>query len=202
MAPPDARKLTWLGSLSAVLVVGLVAASYHRGTTLSPPVAPASPTDGARCGLIAPHRVRCVALANAPMSVVWGLITDYPRFPELFRGPLFQLELSTHEQQPDGQWRLVGAVSGLMQRWPFEIAAKHTPSANLDLATWEQTSGVLAVDRGSWTLRPRSDTETLVSYEIEVVKPGAPSFVINDVLLDTLPAGIEHLTAVASKAAP
>lgn len=202
MTTRQLSRASWLALMATVLVAGAGVVSYRRGTTLAPPLAPSSVADGARCGLIATHRIRCVVLARAPLDQVWAIITDYPRFPELFRSPLFAFELSSHERRADGHWRLVGAVSGLTQRWPFEIETTHVRSAERSTATWEQLSGVLATDRGGWTLEARSPGETSISYEIEVVLRGAPSFIVNNVLLDTLPGGIAQLANAASQGAP
>jgi uncharacterized membrane protein len=198
----SAKKASWLGAAAALLVLGGGLFSYRRGTTLAPPVAPLAASDGARCGLIATHRVRCLVLADVSSDTLWLLITDYPRFPDLFQSTFFELELSKHTQQSDGRWRLVGAVSGLTRRWSFEIDVTHQRSAQLSTASWEQRSGVLSTDRGAWKLEPRSGTQTLITYEIEVAQPGVPAFIINDVLLDNLPGGLEHLVDVASQGAP
>jgi uncharacterized membrane protein len=198
----SAKTTSWLAAAAALLVTLGVTISYQRGTTLAPPVAPASVSDGARCGLIAKHRVRCLALADASVDTVWRLITDYPRFPELFRSRLFELTLSKHAEQSSGRWRLVGAVSGLTRRWPFEIEVTHQRESSQSRASWERLSGVLSTNRGGWWLERRSATQTLITYEIELAQPGLPAFVINDVLLDNLPGGLEHLVDAASKGTP
>jgi uncharacterized membrane protein len=198
----SAKKASWLGAAAAVLVLGGGLFSYRRGTTLAPPLAPEAVSDGARCGLIATHRVRCLALADVSSDTLWLVITDYARFPDLFKSTFFELQLSKYKEQSNGRWRLEGAVTGLTRRWPFEIDVTHQRSAELNTASWEQLSGVLSVNRGAWQLEPRSGTRTLLTYEIEVAQPGVPAFIINDVLLDNLPGGLEHLVDVASRGAP
>jgi uncharacterized membrane protein len=198
----DQRRVRLLGIAATVLALGVLAFSYRRGTKLAPPALPASAADGARCGLVGEHRVRCVLIAPASVDQVWAQVTGYAHYPELFHSPLFRLELSSSQADAGERWRLRGSVAGWFYSWPFEVETTHLQTSELRTVSWEQLSGALKVDRGVWKLEPRSAHETRITYEIEVAVEGAPPFIVNDMLLDNLPAGLEHLAEVASKAAP
>src|SRR5581483_2586657 len=113
--------------------------------------------------------LRSAAVLPHPPEAVWKVITDYPNFNRTFR---YVSKIDVVEQK-DNQTRLSAvAHSRLWGDWPFEVTVNHEshPEQGRYVASWDEPSDDLAVNRGSWTLSPAADDRqsTLLVYVLEV----------------------------------
>jgi ribosome-associated toxin RatA of RatAB toxin-antitoxin module len=130
-------------------------------------------------------QVRCAVVIEARPGEVWQVVTDYPRHHEFVP---FTEELTVVAQE-DLRIHLQGtAQSSLLGKWPFEIHVTHEedPIRRRYRAHWDEPSGELNSNRGSWTLSPTPEENTLVVYALEIEVERYPTFVIRNLLRDRL----------------
>ena len=178
--------------LSSVLIVISVLFLVHaivRGTLVQTPVDPSAAGDGVVCGLNrlddGSKRARCALFIDAPIDAVWGVITDYPHYPQIFP----YLRTVAFANEPDGRVHMSGVASTKMYRdWPFDLYLVNQVTPELRTASWDEPGGRLTTNRGNWTARRISATQTLLSYSLEITVRHLPHFILRNVLLDHIPA--------------
>ena len=183
----------WLALAAvATLVAALGLTAVARGTWASPePVDPATAADGVRTQLFLDSdgrkKVRCSAVLDYPAERVWAVVTDYPRFPQVFgaASPLADISIDGAEALPDGRYHLTGSVRSRLGTWPVDVKVRHEPSPERYVASWDESRGD-EVNRGSWTIVPLGPDRCRAVYLLEVRVPHYPAFVVNDVLLGQL----------------
>jgi hypothetical protein len=181
--------------LIAVPTLGL----YMRGTRAGSLEDPTSPEQGARCGLIRRGDavpVRCAMIVQAPPDRVWAIIADYRRFADLFDSRVWRLGFDRVEPDGSDGFHVVGAVRSVLGTWPIDVRMRHAEQGGVRTASWDASDGWDA-NRGGWSVAPAADGRTLLAYELEVRTRRAPTFLVNDVLLDQLP----HMLRTVARAA-
>jgi len=176
----------------AALVAALAVVAVVRGTWASAtPDDPATSADGVRTQLYLDadghKKVRCSAVLDYPAERVWAVVTDYPRFPQIFGAvtPLADLTVDGTERLPDGRTSLTGRVASRLGTWPVDVRITHQASPERYVASWDEARGD-DVNRGSWTIVPLGPDRCRAVYLLEVRVPRYPAFVVNDVLLGQL----------------
>jgi uncharacterized membrane protein len=180
------------------LILGLAAiafvAVWIRGTAASATEKnPASPADGVVTQLfLAPDGrkvVRCAALFDHPLPRVWSAVTDYARFETIF--PTVRGVQSSVE--PDGRHRFRCEVTSVLGSWPVDVRIRHQEEPGKHVASWDEPSGAISVNRGNWTLLPASADRTLLVYTLDVEVKGFPAFLVRAVLLSRQKTVVEAL---------
>ena len=169
----------------AVWIRGTVASDIERN--------PDSSSDGVLTQLfLAPDGrkvVRCAALLDHPRPRVWSAVTDYARFETIF--PTVRGVQSSVE--PDGRHRFRCEVTSILGTWPVDVRIRHAEEPGKHVASWDEPSGDIAVNRGSWTLLPAPGDRTLVVYTLDVEVRGFPAFLVRAVLLSRQKTVVEAL---------
>ena len=164
-----------------LLTVGAVA----RGTWADEePRLPQRIEDGAICTVCQPpgqtKHVHCAMLMPYPMEEVWETITDYDHLGELCQC----LQFDETVREPDGSCRLKAkAASGLPESVPFALEVRQEQSLNQYVSTWDQASGHVTVNRGSWMLTSKGPSLTLVELSVEVQMDHVPTFILRNLNL-------------------
>ncbi len=146
-------------------------------------------------------QVHCAVVVDRPLRDVWKAITDYDHFPQIFR----HVSRAEATPQPDGGVQLEGAVSTIAGVWDFSARLKHEETPDACQVSWDDASGDLRVNRGSWTLQRLDDRRTLIVYALEIELQRYPSFLIRTALLAGTPDVVRSLQdwlAHASAEAP
>lgn len=165
------------------LALALLAVLWLRGTLADREARrPSSSAEGILAQLwIAPSGrpvVRCAAVLDHPVDRVWAVVTDYPRFAEIF--PTVANPSSAVE--PDGRHRLRADVSSWIGTWPVDVRIRHEASAGRRVASWNEPTGSVVRNDGSWTLSAIDDRRTLVEYVLDVEIAGCPDWLVRAVL--------------------
>jgi carbon monoxide dehydrogenase subunit G len=194
--PPGGRVKKRLVIPAAFLGLALIVfgAVWVRGTAASDVEKnPASSADGVLTQLfLAPDGrkvVRCAALLDHPLPRVWSAVTDYARFETIF--PTVRGVQSSVE--PDGRHLFRCEVTSILGTWPVEVRIRHQEEPGKHVASWDEPSGDITVNRGNWTLLPASADRTLVVYTLDVEVRGFPAFLIRAVLLSRQKTVVEAL---------
>lgn len=175
----------------ALVVFGAV---WVRGTAASTIESnPASPADGVVTQLfLAPDGrkvVRCAALLDHPLSRVWSAVTDYARFEAIFP----TLEAVKTSTEADGRHRLACEVTSILGTWPVDVRIRHQEEPAKHVASWDEPTGDVFVNRGNWTLLPASGDRTLLVYTLDVEVRRFPAFLVRAVLLSRQKTVVEAL---------
>jgi hypothetical protein len=192
----------------ALVLAGIAALVVVRGTWAGAEIVdPATPADGAVTAL---HRtpdgrteVRCAAVLAQPADRVWGVVTGYDRFPEVFGSvsTFATLTVSSVEREPDGRFRMRGAVVSRLGTWPVDARVRHHASSAGYVASWDEAHDG-HVNRGSWTVTPLGPDRSLLVYSIEVHEPPYPDLLVNNVLLSELAPVVEAVGADIARQSP
>lgn len=168
----------------AALLCALSLTLVVRGTLVSGEVVtPASSKDGASKQLLAgpegKKRVRYARVLDHAPDAVWGAITAYADYPEIF-GRVSQATSASVGSETRVNMTVTSGVYG---DWPFEIFLKEETAPGKRVLSWDQPSESLTVNRGSWTVTPVAPSSTLVVYEVEIEVRRVPLFFVRNVLL-------------------
>jgi uncharacterized protein YndB with AHSA1/START domain len=179
--------------LGALWVRGTVASTSERN--------PASPSDGVltQLFLAADGRkvVRCAALLDHPPARVWKAVTDYADFERIFP----TVSAVTTGVEADGRHRFACQVSSILGTWPVDIRIRHEEAVGKLVASWDEPTGDVAVNRGNWTLVPAPADRTLVVYTLDVEVRPFPAFLVRAVLLSRQKTVLEALASHLDKRA-
>ncbi|HEX7896830.1 MAG TPA: SRPBCC family protein [Planctomycetota bacterium] len=123
--------------------------------------------------------VRCAIVIDRPLDRVWGVVTGYAKFPEIF--PTIRKAQSSVEA--DGRHRLRADVSAsLLGTWPIDVLIRHEEKGDVRVASWDQPTGDVLKNAGSWTLTKVDDQRTLVEYLLDVEISGYPDWFVRAIL--------------------
>jgi uncharacterized membrane protein len=191
--PAPGRRRAKKRTLIPVIVLGCVLVfllwAYVRGTWADTVERnPQTPAEGPVTQLYRSPRgdvqVRCAIVIEAPAAQVWAVVRDYANHPR------FLPYVSAIEVQPmDGdRVYLTGtAHSRLWGDWPFAVHVDHKAVSDKEyIASWDEPSGAMSVNKGSWTLTATRPNQTLAVYAVQVETAGYPPFFVRNVLLDRL----------------
>jgi uncharacterized membrane protein len=123
--------------------------------------------------------VRCALVVDRPLDRVWSVVTGYARFPEVFP-TILKAESSV---EPDGRHRLRAVVdASVLGAWPVDILIRHEEKGDVRVASWDQPTGDVLRNAGSWTLTKLDGDRTLVEYLLDVEVSGYPDWFVRAVL--------------------
>ena len=203
-APRRLRKRVAIPALVLGALLALLTALWARGTVAdSVAVNPTAAAEGVVTQLhLTPEGrrvVRCATIIERPMAEVWKVVTDYAGFERVFptvRGVSTSVE-------PDGRHRFACEVSSILGTWPIDIRVRHQESAERCVASWDEPTGDVLVNRGSWTLSPGSAPgQTLVVYTLDVEVRSFPDFLVRAVLVARQKTVVEALRAHFGRSGP
>ena len=137
--------------------------------------------------------IHCAMIVPAPAERVWATVTDYDHFAEIF--PHISASKGAHEA--DGRWHLTGEVKSLIGRWTMDVHVQQEERGDKFIASWDEPSGALKVNRGNWTVTRQGPEKTLLEYNLELEASPFPGFMVRAVLLDQLKP---VMAAVATRA--
>jgi hypothetical protein len=129
-------------------------------------------------------QVRCAILVDAPIEKVWAVVRDYgkhgsflPHFGEIVVGPA------------EGERvHLVGtAHTWPWGDWPFSVDMDHKKVSDTEyVASWDNPSEAMPVDRGSWTLQATGPNQTLLVLALQIEAARYPTVFVNNILMDRM----------------
>jgi carbon monoxide dehydrogenase subunit G len=190
-APRRVKKRLVIPVILLALVVLLLVVLSIRGTWADDvEKAPASADEGTLTQLYrGPDGgiyVRCALVVEAPPREVWAVVTDYNHQAEF----LPYVSQMSGEPEADGRYHIRGvAHSRLWGDWPFEsqVTLEEHPDRGEYRAFWgEEGTGELAINRGSWVLRPAGEGRTLLSYALQIEVARYPAFLVRNIIMDRL----------------
>jgi hypothetical protein len=124
--------------------------------------------------------VHCAMLMPFAMEEVWAAVTDYEHLGDVC--PC--LDFRAVEREPDGTCRVRAAAgSGLPETVPFDLEVRQEQNLFQYVSSWDQPSGAVTVNRGSWTLTAKGPSLTLVELAVEVQMDHVPTFVLRNINL-------------------
>jgi hypothetical protein len=135
-----------------------------------------------------------------PMEEVWETITDYDHLGEVCQC----LQFDDVKRDPDGTCQVKAkAASGLPETVPFALEVRQEQTLHQYVSTWDQASGHVTVNRGSWVLTAQGPSLTLVELSVEVQMDHVPTFILRNLNLqrvaDTV-RGVEQRLRTGSPA--
>lgn len=206
-ARPRLRKRVLIPGLVAIAAASLLCRDVVRAMPSSADD-PTQPSQGVHCAVRklrdGSTPVRCVLILDHPRERVWSVITDYERYPQIFP---FVRAVKGRREGPTRYHLDAVASSPLYSTWPFRVTIEHVggpdhPDAK-DRARpwstrWDDPSGKLTTERGSWILAalgPDSRTvtgsapapRTLLAYTLDLKIAHVPALVTDNILMDNLP---------------
>ncbi len=192
------RKRVVIPSLIGVLLLIALAVAVVRGTWADRETRnPSSSAEGPLTQLYQTpdghKQARCALVIDRPIERVWAVVTDYDHFAAIF--PM--VASASAERAPDGRYRLTGVATSPLGSWEFTAHVRHDELPIQKVASWDEPSGRLTVNRGSWTLTLLGADRTLLVYALEVEVPPYPAFVVRNVLLSRVDGAVR---AVARRA--
>jgi len=133
--------------------------------------------------------VRCSAVVDHPVGEVWKTVTDYENFEKVFP-TLKSVKTAT---EPDGRRRLSCDVTSILGTWPVNVRIRHQELPGKNVASWDEPSGDVVVNRGSWALYPAGPGQTRVVYTLDVEVRPFPDPLVRAVLLSRQKTIVEAL---------
>lgn len=178
-----------------VLVPGLLVllggGLFIRDLVRTRPSAAPDPSDAAESVHCAVRRlpdgtlpVRCALVLNSPREQVWSVITDYDHYTQIFP----YLTECSGARLDDTRYHLTAVASSpLYLSWPFTATISHSKNEPQWKTTWNDASGKITTERGSWTLTALDANRTLLAYTLELRIKHVPVLLLDNILLDNLP---------------
>jgi hypothetical protein len=184
--PRRARKWLAIPVLLLVVVLVLLGWAYVRGTwSEQSPYIPKSSAEGVVSQLLDTEdgrkRIRVVTVVDFTLEETWPVVTDYDHFPEIFP----HVKSARAVRDDDGRYHLTVVVSTPVGDWPLDVHVKHDEFVDDCQALWDERSGPLPVNRGSWLVK-RMGAGTLVIYTLDLEAPPYPTFLVRAALLSGL----------------
>ncbi len=127
--------------------------------------------------------VRSSAILAAPPDRVWGVITDYAHFPEIFHSGLWKMMGNQATHEADGRWHMTGRVETALGTYPVDILLEHEETPQKCVASWDESTSDFMVNRGWWRLTPSGEGKSLLVFALEVKVEPYPRFLVHNVLL-------------------
>jgi uncharacterized membrane protein len=117
------------------------------------------------------------------------LTQNNPHFEAIF--PTVKAVKSSVEA--DGRHRLTCDVTSILGTWPVDIRIRHQESPERCVASWDEPTGEVVVNRGNWSLSAAPGDRTLVVYTLDVEVSPFPNFLVRAVLLSRQRTVVEAL---------
>ncbi len=198
--PRRVRKRIVLPAVAIAVLILLFGALWIRGTVASAEVKnPASSHQGVLTQLYLAENgrkvVRCAAVLDHPVEEVWKAVTDYAAFDRIFP----TVREARTGVEPDGRHRLQCNVTSILGTWPIDVRIRHETSPERRTASWDEPTGNVIVNRGSWTLSPTDQGKTLVIYTLDVEVRPFPDALVRAVLLSRQKTVVEALASHLDK---
>lgn len=128
--------------------------------------------------------VRCALVLNHPRERVWSVITDYDHYTGIFP----YLTACSGTREDDTHYKMnATASSPVYSSWPFTATIEHRKTEPLWATAWNDASGKITIERGSWTMAQLDANRTLLSYTLELQIKHVPALFVDNILLDNLP---------------
>jgi uncharacterized membrane protein len=123
--------------------------------------------------------VRCALVVDRPLDRVWSVVTGYDKFPEVFPTIL----KATSSVEPDGRHRLRADVAAsIFGTWPVDVLIRHEDKGDVRVASWDQPTGDVLRNAGSWTLTRIDAGRTIVEYLLDVEVRHYPDWFVRAML--------------------
>lgn len=123
--------------------------------------------------------IRCAIVIDRPIDRVWGVVTGYAEFPKVFP-TILKAETNV---EPDGRHRLKADVAAsIFGTWGVDILIRHEDQGDRRVASWDQPTGAILRNKGSWTLTKLDAGRTLVEYLVDVEVAGYPNWFVRALL--------------------
>lgn len=181
-APHHKRRLRFPVIFLCLLALLIVGAAIRGTWADAAPKNPSSSADGIVTQLYSTDgrkQVRCAMVVDRPAEEIWKAVTNYDHFTEIF--PL--LSSSKAEHEPEGRCHLIGTVTSILGNYTFDVHVAHTESPEKSVASWDEPSGAVTVNRGNWTVVSTGPNKSLVAYSLEAEVSPYPTFMVRNVLL-------------------
>lgn len=125
--------------------------------------------------------LRCAIVVDAPPDSVWAVIQDYGKHAS-FLPYVSSLEAAPREE---GTMRVQGIVhSRLWGDWPFTVDVVHKKVSDKEyVASWDNPSDTLPVNRGTWTVTGLGPRQSLIVNALEVEAAGYPTFFVRNLVI-------------------
>jgi len=171
--------------LPLAILAGHVAWGVVRGTW-SESVArnPASAREGVITQLYkndeGNKQIRCARVIDRPIADVWGVITDYDRYYDIFP-TLLPMETIRND---DGTYKPFGLIKQCLAGcWTCELHGHETIGPDARVVSWNQPCCAVTINRGNWRLEALDCDRTLLVYTLEAEFGSTPSFVVRSMLM-------------------
>ena len=192
-SPPPKRRRRWpLVPLALLLILaGLGAYYYDRGTRIVPAADPAISADGVVTHLVSHDgevAVRSAIVIDAPAKRVWSVVIDYDSHSRF----LPYISALTSKKLGDGVVHIEGtAHSRLWGDWPFASDMKHVSQVGPEKhqATWRETApkGFL-LNAGSWEVVPLDTKRSLLVFTLALEVEQGPGFLVRNIVMNRTPS--------------
>lgn len=187
-APPANRRRAAVAWTLVLGATALLAAFIVRGERADETARdPAEAKDGSVCQLLAlpggGKQIRCAQVIDAPAADVWGVVTDYEHFREIF--PYIETAKATKET--DNLYLFEGKGGSHVGTWEWSVHVRHTIGPDVSTVSWDQPDERFKVNRGGWSVKPLGPSRTLLVYAVELEVSPYPKFIVRNVLLSRLP---------------
>ena len=197
--PRQVRKRILLPAIAIAMLIVLAGGIWLRGTAASAEEKnPTSSAEGVLTQLYLTQDgrkvVRCAAIVDRPVEEVWKAVTDYGNFGRMF--PMLRDVRAGVEA--DGRSRLQCKVTSIFGAWPVDVRIRHDTSGK-HVASWDEPTGNITVNRGSWTLTPLDPAKTRVIYLLDVEVRPFPDALVRAVLLSRQKTVVEALASHLEK---
>jgi uncharacterized membrane protein len=129
-------------------------------------------------------QIRCAVAVEAPAAEVWAVIRDYANHPRFLP---YVSAMEVQGKEGDRVYLTGTAHSRLWGDRSFAVYVDHKKISDKEyVASWDESSEDMPVDRGSWRLTATGPNQTLVVYALQVEAAGYPNFFVRNLLLDRL----------------
>lgn len=125
-------------------------------------------------------------IINTPPDVLFGVITDYEKYPE-FLSEVDKIEVISKT----GNSTRVRYTVSLLKKVQYTIDLVATPNTSVRWTLVE--SGLMRSNVGGWALRDLGDGRTEATYDVEVVPKGlwVPKSIVTMLTNKSLPSTLE-----------
>ena len=126
------------------------------------------------------------ATVNVPPEVLFGVITDYEKYPK-FLPETVDVEIASRGKRKKDGTRTVDVDFQIkvVKRFEYTLCMIESPS---DSVSWEQVTGPFKRNTGSWTLEAKGKNKTEATYAVTVeVGFLVPRSIINMLVGKSLP---------------
>lgn len=118
-------------------------------------------------------------VVERPLDRVWSVVSGYADFPKVFP----TIVKAESNVEPDGRHRLRADVeASWLGVWPVDILIRHDEKGDVRAASWDQPTGDILRNRGSWVLTKLDEGRTRVEYLLDVEIRRTPDWFVRAIL--------------------